>query len=320
MAGPVPVEVTEVRSQMVSPVLSYTGSIEGARRTALGAEIQGRVETLHVDAGDRVEEGELLAELGTEQLIQVEARYRATEKDWKRMQTLYDKNAITEQAYDQAQAAFESAQASYEMMLESTRIRAPFSGYVTERHLEEGELFMLMPGSAGAPAIFELADISTVAIDVEVSERDWPLLRKDLPAAVRVDGYPDRSFEGSVHRVDAALDPMSRTAAAEIRVPNPDGLLRPGMFADVDLTLSERRATVVPLDALLRQEGTGVTYVFVIENDTAQRRDLEIGEVFADQVQVFSGVEAGDLIVLAGRYRLSDGADVTIESRVGEDR
>jgi RND family efflux transporter MFP subunit len=319
-AGPVPVEVTTIEERMISPVLSYSGGIEGARRTALGAEIQGRVETLHVEAGDRVQEGELLVELGSEQLAQAEAQFRAGERDWKRMQSLYEKNAVTEQAYDRAQAAFETVQASYEMILESTRIRAPFSGYVTGRHLQEGELFMLMPGGSGAPSIIDLADISTVAIEVEISERDWPRVRKGLRAAVSVDAYPDRSFPGTVYRVDAGLDEMTRTATAEVRVPNPDEALRSGMFADVDLTLVEREAVLVPLDALLRQEGTGITYVFVVEDDTAHRRDIEIGDVFGEYVQARSGVAAGDRVVLSGRYRLADGASVRIERTVEEGR
>jgi membrane fusion protein (multidrug efflux system) len=320
VAGPVPVEVTEVRSQMVSPVLSYTGGIQGARRTSLGAEIQARVETFHVDAGDRVEQGDLLVELGSEQLAQVEAQYRAAERDWERMQSLHEKNAITDQAFDQAEAGYESARSSYERTLESTRIRAPFSGYITARHLEEGELFMLMPGGAGAPSILDLADINAVSIEIEVSERDWPLIRKGLPAAIAVDAYPDRTFDGSVHRVDASLDEMSRTATAEVRVPNPEGLLRPGMFADVELTLAEREAVLVPLDGLLRQEGTGVSYVFVIEDGTARRRNITLGEVFGDHVEIRSGVQDGELVVLAGRYRLADGDDVTIERTAGEDQ
>ena len=318
--GPIPVEVTRLEKRMVSPTLNYTGGIEGARRASLGAEIQGRVERFHADAGDRVEEGELLAELASERLSQVEAQYRAAEKDWKRMQSLYEKDAITAQAHEQAEAAFETARANYEMMLDSARIRAPFSGYVTARHLEEGELFLLMPGGTGAPSILDVADISTVAAEVEVSERDWPLISVGLPASIRVDAYPERAFEGRVHRVGAALDRMSRTAAAEVRVPNPDGLLRPGMFADIELTLSEREAVLVPLDALMRQEGTGVSYVFVVEDDVAHRRDIEIGEIFGEAVRALSGVEEGDLIVLAGRYRLSDGAAVRIDRRAGEDR
>jgi len=318
--GPVPVEVIEIRADMVSPRLSYTAGIEGVRHTSLGAEIQGRVERIHVDAGDRVEEGELLAELGSEQLAQSQAQFHAVDKDWKRMQSLYEKSAITEQAYDRAQAAFESARASYELTLESTRIRAPFAGRITERHLEEGELFLLMPGSFGAPSILDLADISSVSLEVEVPEKEWSLVRTGLSAEIRVDAYPDRVFHGAVYRVDAGLDAMSRTATAEVHAENAGELLRPGMFADVDLTLAEREATLVPLDALLRQEGTGVTYVFVVEGDTARRHDLAIGDVFGSYVQATSGVEAGDMVVLSGRYRLSDGSKVTIDSTAGEDR
>ncbi|MCK4511300.1 efflux RND transporter periplasmic adaptor subunit, partial [bacterium] len=235
-----PVETVEVVYSAVSPVLTYTGTVLPVRKALLGAQIQGPIEKLHVDAGDEVREGDLLVELASEQLTQAEARYVAVEKDWERMKSLLQKGAVTEQVFDQTDASYQAARATYDMVLEATRIRAPFDGVITERFFDEGEVFTLMPVATPKPAILELSNIDEVKILVEVAAKERPLARVGLPAEVTVDAYPRRIFRGTLKRIDPGLDRMSRTSTADIIIANPAGDLMPGMFADVELTLSEK--------------------------------------------------------------------------------
>jgi membrane fusion protein (multidrug efflux system) len=311
-AQAVPVDVTEVGYSDVRPVLSYSGTVSASRKALLAAQIQGRIERFHVDVGDRVKEGDLLVELGGEQLAQARAQYEAAEKEWSRVSALLDKRAVTQQAYDQTKAAYESAKASFQLVQGSAEIRAPFDGVVTERLLDAGEVFVLMPGAAGAPAILELARIDSVKVELELSERDFMRAEKGLSATVAVEAHPGETFHGEVSRVDPAVDPASRTATVEIVVANRSEKLRPGMFADVALELSKRRALLVTRNALVRQEGTGSFYVYVVEDGKARRRNLELGSSFGENVEVVSGLKAGDRVVTAGRYRLNDGSPVTV--------
>ena len=319
-----PVETVEVVYSVVSPVLTYTGTVLPVRKALLGAQIQGPIEKLYVDAGDEVREGDLLVELASEQLTQAEAQYLAVEKDWERMKSLLQKGAVTEQVFDQTDAGYQAARATYDMVLEGTRIRAPFDGVITERFFDEGEVFTLMPVATPKPAILELSNVDEVKVLVEVAAKERPLARVGLPAEVTVDAYPRRVFRGTLKRIDPGLDRMSRTSTADIIVENRDGVLRPGMFADVELTLSEKEGLLVTRDAMIRQEGTGSFYAYVVENGTAHRRSLVLGEGFGEQVEVLEGLEAGDLVVTAGRYKLHNGARVygvgvpTSESASGE--
>jgi membrane fusion protein (multidrug efflux system) len=318
VAQSVPVETMRVAPSLVAPSLSYSGSVTAGRKALLGAEIQGRVERIHVEVGDRVARGALLAEMASEQLIQAEAQYIVVEKDRERMRTLLEKGAVTQQAFDQVAARYEAAKAAYDMIHRSARITAPFAGVISGRYLDEGEVFTLMPTGTGSPAVFELIQMDPVKIVINVAERERPSVSPGLVASVTVDGFPGNVFRGKVERVDPAFDPMTRTSSSEVVVPNPDELLRPGMFADVELTLGERSVLLVSRDAIVRQEGTGVFYVYVVENQTAHRRELELGQSFGQDVEVLRGLTEGDEVVTAGRYRLQDGTAVRVRGAVGE--
>jgi membrane fusion protein (multidrug efflux system) len=309
-ATAVPVQVAEVVRESVSPTLSYSGGIEPGRKALLGAQMAGQVDKIHVAVGDRVRAGDLLVEMGGEQLTQVRAQFTAVEKDWQRMKSLLEKGAVTQQTFDQTNAAYEAAKAQYDLVRGSTEIRAPFGGVITAKYLDEGEVFTMMPTGAGAPAIVELAKLDTVKVNVALSERDRPLVRAGDRAVVTVVSDGGRGFNGVVKRVDPTLSASTRTATAEIVVPNPTERLRPGMFADVELHLAPRPAIVVSRDALVRQEGTAVFYVYVVEGGVAHRREPRFGDSYGAGVEVVDGLSAGDLVVTAGRYRLHEGSAV----------
>ncbi|MBM3307253.1 MAG: efflux RND transporter periplasmic adaptor subunit [Candidatus Eisenbacteria bacterium] len=310
--GRVPVAVAQVGAGTVSPVMSYSGTVKPWRKVLLGAQIPGRVEKLHVDVGDRVTEGDLLVELGGEQLTEARARFAAIESDHERMKVLADRGAISEQAFEQSEAAYKAAKAGYDLVTGSARLRAPFSGIVSARYLDEGEVFTLMSMMTPSPAVLEIVKIDTVKVEIRVAEREKALVSSGLAAEVTSSALRGRTLRGEVTRVDPILDAMSRTAAADVVVANPGEVLRPGMFADVALALSPRSALLVPRDALVRQEGTAAFYVYVVDGGVARRRDLRLGESFGESVEVLAGLEDGESVVTAGRYRLRDGAEVEI--------
>jgi membrane fusion protein (multidrug efflux system) len=311
-AEKVPVETVQVSAGTVSPAVSYSGTVMPWRKVLLGAQIQGRVEKLHVDVGDRVTKGDLLVELAGEQLTEARARFTAVQSDYERMRALADKGAASPQAFEQTQAAYEAAKAGYDLVVASAELRAPFSGIVSARYLDEGEVYTLMSMMTPSPAILEIVKIDTVKIEIQIAEREKPLVEPGLSARVISTTQRGRTYTGEVTRVDPGLDQMSRTATADIVVSNPGELLRPGMFADVEITLAPREALLVPRDALVRQEGTAVFYVYAIDGGVAKRRELRLGESFESSVEVLGGLTEGEIIVTAGRYRLHDGSEVEV--------
>ena len=315
----VPVSVADVEMVRVTPTLEFSGSIAPSREASVGAMMSAQVSRMHVEPGDRVNKGDLMVEMAGEQLTQVEAQFIATEKDWERMKRLLEAGAITQQVFDQVDAGYEAARASYDLVYESTMIRAPFPGIVAATYLEEGEVFVLMPGGgASTPAIVEVVQMDVVKVEISISERDLPEVRKGLQAKIEVASYPDRTFEGKIRLVEPVIDPRTRTAKAEIVIPNSGELLRPGMYAHLTLELEPRDVLLVPHDGVLQQEGTGRYFSMLLEDGHARRVDVVLGSAFGDRHEVLSGLEAGQTVITTGRYRLPDGARVAVRQEEGD--
>jgi RND family efflux transporter MFP subunit len=314
-----PVSVAEVELSRVTPTLAFSGSIMPAREASVGAMVSAQVSKIHVEPGDRVVKGDLMVEMAGEQLTQAQAQFIAMEKDWERMTRLLEAGAVTQQAFDQVDAAYQAAKASYNLVRESTMIRAPFEGVVAATYLEEGEVFVLMPGgSASTPAIVEVVQMDEVKVKIAVSERDLPEIRKGLKAKVEVATYPDRVFDGTVSLVEPVVSSMTRTATAEVTIPNAGEALRPGMFADLTLELSPREVLLVTHDGVLQQEGTGRYFSMLHEDGVARRVNVVLGHTVGGFHEVLSGLEAGQEVITTGRYRLADGAKVSAAREEGD--
>jgi len=216
----IPVHTVIVTEEEVTPVLEYSGTVEPWAEAALGSEIPGRIERLHCDVGDTVQAGFLIAEMGSETLIQVRANFDATEKDWNRIKSLRKAGTVSQQTYDRTQAAFDAAKATYEKTLASTQLKAPFSGVITQKYLEEGEVFTLFPGAAGSPAIVRLMLLDTVKVSVAVTESQYHRLTLEQQTTLKLDAYPDSQFVGIVSRIDPTINTKTRTANVEIQFAN----------------------------------------------------------------------------------------------------
>ncbi len=313
-ANKIPVSTVKVEEQTVTPVLDYSGTVEPWSRAALGSEIPGRIVALNCDVGDIVKKDSLLAELGSENLIQARAKYDAVKKDWERIITLRESGTVTQQAYDQMQAAYEAAQAGYEKVRISTQIRTPFNGVITKKYLDVGEVYSLFPGQAGSPAIIELMQIDTVKVIVAVSESQYYKIALGQEAMLKLDAYPDTQFVGMVSRVAPTINRLTRTANVEIRFANNSGIIKPGMFGFVKISLPAVNVLLLNRDALIKQEGVGIFYVFKVQNNKAARVNVIKGDSFGDFVEIKSGLKQGDMIITSGKMKVKTGSNIQIVS------
>jgi len=310
----VPVITVVAEEQVITPTLDYSGTAEAWSRAALGSEIPGRIVILNCDVGDVVRKDSLLVELGSETLIQARAQYDAVAKDWERIKTLRESGTVTQQAYDQMQAAYKAAKAAYEKTLISTQIRAPFNGVITKKYLDVGEVYSLFPGQAGSPAIIELMLIDTVKVAVAVTESQYHRLTLGQKATLRLDAYPDSQFVGKVSRIDPTINTKTRTANVEIRFANRSGIIKPGMFGFVKISLPSKNALLINRDVLIKQEGTGIFYVFKVHNDTASRVNVITGNNFGGLVEITGGLDVGDTVITTGKMKMKTGSRVQIVS------
>jgi membrane fusion protein, multidrug efflux system len=249
-----------------------------------------------------------------------------SEKTLTRQKNLAMSGAGTPQQLEQSEAALQISKARVELEqakvaqanadllrakldLDELRLVSPITGVVADRMIDVGNL-----AAPDAP-LLKIVDLSTVRTTAHVIERDYRLMHEGLEADVRVDAYPHQVFRGTVSRVAPVLNEVTRTADVRIDIPNPDRMLKPGMYTRVSLRSgNERDGLVIPVAALLDGQRPSV---MIVEGTPplAQRRIIEIGATEADLVEVTSGLAAGDQVVTLGNRMVTPGQAVSVIQR-----
>ena len=330
-SGAAPVKVFKVQRQKISEKLFYTGVIEAWNKINVTPDIGGKIAKIHVEEGDIVQKGQLLAELDTRavrlQLEQAqaalavaEANYNDAQKNMERMERLKKEDAASDQqyekvklAYDAAEAQLKQAQAAVNLArysLDVSLMKAPFSGVVASKNAEVGEVINpMMGGFSATSGVLTLMDFSRVKIEIDATQQDVARIKRGQPAELRVTALPDRIFQGQVSIVNITADPLSKKFKVEVTVDNPDLALRPNTFGEVSLEVStHEHALVIPQKALLENK-----YVFRVKDDnTVERVDLSLGLQNSDRIEVINGLKEGDLVVVEGNFGLEDGTQIEI--------
>lgn len=335
------VEVVTVQRAPVSDRIELVGSLSPLAMVDIRPKVGGYVRSLRVDLGDSVAAGAELAQLDDESqreavtlsqaaldVAQAQLEAQVTDRDLAkktldRQKGLVTSGAGTSQLLEQAEAALliasarikleqaKVAQAQAELLraklaLDELKLIAPVTGVVAARLVDVGNL------AAPDAALLRIVDLSTVRTSVHVIEKDYRLMREGLIADVRVDAYPTMKFQGKVTRIAPVLDEITRTAEVRIDIPNLDGVLKPGMYARVSLRAgTERESLVIPVAALLDSQRPAV---FVVSGTPlkADRRNIELGAVDDNSVEVTSGLSEGDQVITLGNRLVLPGQAVLI--------
>jgi RND family efflux transporter MFP subunit len=309
----VPVKTMSVAMTTISRTIDYTSTIQAYEEVNLAPSTPGRVDKIYVEVGDRVQKGQNLFLMDRTQYYANKIQLANLGKDLSRLDTLLKVGSVKEQLYDQTRAQYEVMKTNVDFMEENTLLEAPFTGIITGKYLEEGELYSGAPGMSGKAAVVTLMQINPVKIIVSISEQYFPLIKNGMKVKIVADVYPDKSFEGTIFRVHPTIDAMSRSFRAEIRINNGSELLRPGMFARTYIDMGQVETVVVPSSTVLLQEGTNERYAFVVENGIAVRKSVTLGQRFDDRFEITGGgLKVGDSLVTEGQARLNNGQRVDI--------
>jgi membrane fusion protein, multidrug efflux system len=310
----VPVFVETVKESKLDNSFSVNGTFNPAHEITIISQTQGRIVNLNFNSGDFVKEGQVLAscdlELLKAQKDLAEANLNKSKKDLKKFQEMLQSKAATQQQVDELQLAVYNAEASYvtvSKQIEYSIITAPFSGYVTAKHIEKGS--MIMP----ATPIAEMMDISTMKFNAGIAESDLVKIRNNQEVKIVADIYEGYTYTGTVKNIGMKAD-ESRRFPVEIEVRNNSGKpIRSGMFG-MAFFASEgtHDAMAIPRTALVGSIKD--PSVFVIENDKAYRRSIKVGSANEKTIEVLEGLNAGDQVVVAGQINLDDNTPVRISN------
>jgi RND family efflux transporter MFP subunit len=303
-----PVRVMKIAYEEIARAEELTATIQPFEETNLAPALPGRIRSITVDVNDRVTKGEVLVEMDRTQYNQTTVQYQTLKKDLARMDTLLHYGSITQQVYDQQRSAVEMQEVLLTNLEENTRLKAPYSGLVTGKYYNEGELFSPTPNTpSGKPAIITLMQIDRLKIFINLPEKNLPLVKKGLTAILKTEVYPNKEFPGSVFRIYPTIDATTKTFRVEIHIPNGDELLRPGMFARINLILGNKQTLVVPAITVMQQPGTNDKYVFINKNGVAQKIFVQIGERYDEYLEIISDqLKGGEELIFAGQNRLED--------------
>ncbi|MFN6943704.1 MAG: efflux RND transporter periplasmic adaptor subunit [Cytophagaceae bacterium] len=315
----IPVEILNVRSENISQKVVFTSTLHAWAMQNIAPQSAGRIEKIHALEGQRVKQGQVLVQMNDSQLRQLQIQLTSAEKDYKRMQNLYEQGAIALQQLEIAKDQYLNILNNFDLTKSNTGIKAPFNGIVTARTMNEGEIFTMSPTAAGAPSILVLQQLDVLKANLSVSEKYFPQVKVGQKAEVQSDVYPDKVFEGVISNVFPTIDAATRTFTVEVKIQNTEELLRPGMFSRITLYLGENTGVMVPRSAIVRQPGTENFYGYIVQNDTARKIKISTGAGFDEWVEVYSGIKEGDVLVTTGQGRLKEGSAVKVVSQFREE-
>jgi membrane fusion protein (multidrug efflux system) len=329
MSSPKMMPVVTVTSAPVKeedwpPKLSAVGSVSAAQGAVISTELGGTIGEIRFENGAEAKKGDVLVRLDVSQeealLRSAQAEAELARTDLERARDLAAKKVVSNAELDAAESKVRRLNAVVDQMRSSIAkktIVAPFDGQLGIRQVNVGQMI-----SAGQQVI-ALTALDPVYVDFALPEQHLSKLTKDLEVRVHVDALPGREFKGKLTAINSNVDPITRNVPLQATLQNPDHVLRPGMFAKVDVMLPETKKTIVI-------PGSAVSYapygdsVFVIEKQkdpktgkeslVLRQQFVRIGETRGDFVSVTQGLKAGQEVVGTGVFKLRNGMVVTINN------
>jgi len=342
----VAVEVKPVAVGSIRDVRDFTGTLEARSQFIVAPKIAGRVKKLFYNIGDKVRQGQLVALLDDEEYRQQVDQARAelevakanleesrdtletTRKDYDRTVVLRQKKIASESELDTAESKYKSQESKLkvahaqvvqkeaalrvaEVRLSYARIAVPASesdGFrvVGERYVHEGAML-----AANAP-IVSIFDIRSMIAVIHVIEQDYAKIRVGMDAVAFTDAYPQKEFKGRVVRMAPLVKETSREARVEMEIPNPKGLLKPGMFVRVKIEFNQHdHATLVPKDALVKREDKIGLFMVDPQEKKAKFVAVATGIATQNMVEILKPALSGQVVTL-GQHLLEDGAQILL--------
>lgn len=300
-----PVELTE------SPAKEeVVGTVRAKQRATVEPKVSGRVIQLNATLGQTVQAGDLLCELDVREikarLDQAIAQSQQAARDLERYANLLKQQAVTRAEYDAIEARSKMAAAAVaeaETMLGYAKVTAPFSGVVTRKLVDVGEL-----ASPGRPLV-EIENPDDLRVEVDLPESLLQHVRLGSKLSVHRESTPLESVDGVVSEIAPAADPASRTYRVKIDLPKSSGF-RPGQFVRVSVQTGGSPRLMVPVSSVITRGQ--LELVFVVTNNTAQLRIVKTGKRLGNMVEIISGVSAGEMVATEGATSLLDGQPVEL--------
>ena len=300
------VETTVLAESEISRVLKFSTTLEGYQTMSVAPSLTGKIEHIYAEVGTAVQKGALLVRMDQNQLNTTKLTYSNLGVELSRLEALRESGAVSQQTYDQTKLSYDQTKENLDFLEANTFFKAPFSGYISAKNYEDGELY------SGQP-ILVLTQIATLKALINIPESYFPLVKAGMKVDIKSDIYPDETFSSTIETVYPTIDASSHTFQAKLRIPNSSMRLRPGMYVHTSLAMGKANAIVVPYQAVLKLAGANDRYVFVDEGGVAKRVFVKTGDRFDDKIEIAADeIKPGVRIVTTGQAKLVDGSKLGV--------
>ena len=311
-----PIAVQPVERGNISSYLHLNAILEADREVDVFAQTFGKIIELTIEEGDRVSAGQLLARLeDAVQSLAVERARAAVEQEQatlRRAEGLYDRNLMSENDYERIGLSLRNAELTLqeaELGLTYTRIYSPLTGIVAQRLVDLGDRI-----DQSRP-LFKLVDRNTLRLSTWVSESNLPNLRIGQEASIFSTANPEERFTARLIRISPIVDPTYGKVKVTFEVPNPRGAIRPGQYVELKLTLdTHKNVLLMPKRALVFEAGQPIVYI--VQDTLALRRPIRTGLTTGNIVEIISGVNECDSIIVEGQATLKDSSRIKVVTPV----
>jgi RND family efflux transporter MFP subunit len=289
------------------------GTLTAYRETELApvSMTSVRVKYFPFKIGDYVQQGQIVAKMDDAQYVSTSAQFATIKSQYERTKALYEENAISKAQFEQIESQYLSLKRQLENLEENTILRAPFSGIITAKSVEEGELYSASMGmTTGSKGLVKITQLNPLKLDLDVDDQTVKYIKRGMMVRVAIDNNSDSNIvNGKIDWVNPVANSLSRTFGVRIIIENPDKKFLPGYFAVAHILINKKENCIsVPKSAVVDD------YVYVIKDNVAIAKKVETGLITEDFVEIISGIKAGDIVAVSGNKALPDSAIVDISA------
>jgi RND family efflux transporter MFP subunit len=312
------VEIITVKQAGVTQNLNYSGLITPTVEAQLCFQMPGTVNQIMVDEGDFVKKGQVLAVLDKST---IESSYKAAKATqlqaqdaYDRLAKVYEKGSLPEIKWEEIKTKLAQANSAEQIAknnLNNCTLKASSDGVIGARNLEIGN--SVMPGIP----VIDLVTIKDVFVRISVPENEINKFKKNQTATVVIQAIGQKVYEAQVERIGVVANQISKTYQVKLRMSNPEFKIKPGMVCDVNLSIEKDKKVIeVPSQAVVKGE-RNKNYIFLIDGKSSKvkRKEVEIGEFANNNLQILSGINEGDILVVNGQHKLTENMEVDFYSK-----
>lgn len=301
------VSTMTLQNTEIERVINVTTNLQGYLTQNVAPSLTGKIEHIYVEVGDEVKAGDMLVRMDQNQYLTQKIQLSNLEVEMKRLEALLKTGSVSQQTYDQTKVSYDQLKQNLSFLEKNTYVKAPFSGVISAKTYEDGELY------SGQPIVV-LTQVKKLKALIAIPETYYPMIEEGMKLTVKSEVYPNETFPATIEVVYPTIDAASHTFQCKVIIPNPTEKLRAGMYVTTTLGLGKENTIVVPYQSVEKLIGSNERYVFINENGYAKRVSVKLGQRFDENIEIiapeiYEGVE----YIYVGQRKLVDGVKIEVK-------